>query len=280
MVAQYLVRRHPADLLPADRPRHRAQGRGVQLSVAEPRPADDLRGCHLHAGRAQVQKDARLRGALMRWLRLALRARARGPAVAPASAGPLAHREVLPNGMVLLVAERPAIPIVVVRVYLRAGSVYDPADAGGLANLTADLLTRGTAKRTGPELDRAIEFVGGSLEGDAGQGRRDGRALRAEEGSGAGPRSPRRGAAPARPFPRRSSSAAARRSRRPSSARSRIRRPWRAGPWRSCSTRGTRTAGRSSGTVESVRRLTREQVVAFHRDNYRPDGASSPSWAT
>src|SRR5437870_9282237 len=87
----------------------------------------------------------------------------------PAAAAPIAHREVLPNGVVLLVAERPAIPIVVVRVYVRAGSVYDSADAGGLANLTADLLTRGTSKRTGPELDRAIEFVGGSLEGDAGQ---------------------------------------------------------------------------------------------------------------
>src|SRR5215470_15034806 len=91
-----------------------------------------------------------------------------------AGAGPLAHREVLPGGAVLLVAERPAIPIVVVRLYTRAGSVYDPADTGGLANLTADLLTRGTAKRTGPELDRAVEFVGGSLEGDAG---RDGAAL-------------------------------------------------------------------------------------------------------
>ncbi|HEX6776280.1 MAG TPA: insulinase family protein, partial [Methylomirabilota bacterium] len=94
--------------------------------------------------------------------------------VIPAAAAPLAHREVLPNGMVLLVAERPAIPIVVVRVYLHAGSVYDPPDAGGLANLTADMLTRGTAKRSGPELDQAIEFVGGSLEGDAG---RDGAAL-------------------------------------------------------------------------------------------------------
>ncbi len=36
-----------------------------------------------------------------------------GPASA---AGPLAHREVLPNGAVLLVAERPVIPIVVIRV--------------------------------------------------------------------------------------------------------------------------------------------------------------------
>jgi zinc protease len=88
---------------------------------------------------------------------------------APAGAAPLAHREVLPNGTRLLVAPRPAIPIVVLRVYLRAGSAFDPPDAPGLANLTAELLTRGTAKRTGPELDRAIEFVGGSLEAGAGR---------------------------------------------------------------------------------------------------------------
>jgi zinc protease len=83
------------------------------------------------------------------------------------SAAPLAHREVLPNGIVLLVAERPAVPIVVVRVLMRAGAVYDPSDRAGLANLTGAVVTRGTAKRTGPELDSAIEFVGGSLQAGA-----------------------------------------------------------------------------------------------------------------
>ncbi|PYN44382.1 MAG: hypothetical protein DMD95_10980 [Candidatus Rokuibacteriota bacterium] len=88
----------------------------------------------------------------------------------PAAAGaPLAHREVLPNGIVLLVAERPAVPIVAVRVLTRAGAVFDPDDRAGVANLTGALLTRGTAKRTGPELDSAIEFVGGSLEAAAGR---------------------------------------------------------------------------------------------------------------
>jgi zinc protease len=88
---------------------------------------------------------------------------------APAAAAPLAHREILANGIVLLVAERPAVPIVAVRVFTRAGAVFDPPDRDGLANLTGALLTRGTAKRTGPELDAAIEFVGGSLEAGAGR---------------------------------------------------------------------------------------------------------------
>ena len=87
----------------------------------------------------------------------------------PPAAAPIAHREVLPNGIVLLVAERPAVPIVAVRVLTRAGAVFDPDDRAGLANLTSAVLTRGTAKRTGPEIDSAIEFVGGSLEAGAGR---------------------------------------------------------------------------------------------------------------
>jgi len=86
-----------------------------------------------------------------------------------AASGPLAHREVLPNGIVLLVAERPAIPIVAVRVLHRAGSVFDPPDRAGLASLTGAVLTRGAGARSGQEIDAAIEFVGGRLEAGAGR---------------------------------------------------------------------------------------------------------------
>lgn len=91
-------------------------------------------------------------------------------AVAPAEAATqLAHREVLANGLVLLVAERPAVPIVVVRVWQPAGAAYDPPDRAGLANLTGAVLTRGAGQRTGKQIDEAIEFVGGSLEAGAGR---------------------------------------------------------------------------------------------------------------
>ena len=78
------------------------------------------------------------------------------------------HREVLGNGVVLLVAERPGVPIVAARVYVQgAGAAFDPADRQGLANLTAALLTRGAGKRSAVEIDSAIEFVGGRLEAGA-----------------------------------------------------------------------------------------------------------------
>ena len=92
-------------------------------------------------------------------------------ATAPPGLGgpPLGVRFTLGNGLVVLVAERPALPIVTVRVAVGAGAVLDPPDKGGLANLTALLLTRGAGTRPGPEIDRAIEFVGGSLESEGGR---------------------------------------------------------------------------------------------------------------
>ena len=192
--------------------------------------------------------------------------------VIPAAAASLAHREVLPNGMVLLLAERPAIPIVVVRVYLHAGSVYDPPDAGGLANLTADMLTRGTAKRSGPELDQAIEFVGGSLEGDAG---RDGAALSLSVLK----KDLKMGLdllaevllTPAFPEPelkRRSEEIAAaieRSEQDPGTVAARemalLLYP------------GHPYSRPVAGTVESVKKITRAQIAGFYRENYRPDTA-------
>jgi zinc protease len=86
-----------------------------------------------------------------------------------ARAGFLAEREVLPNGMVLLHAERTGLPIVKVVLAIKAGSVYDPPGKGGIANLTADLLNEGTTTRSSRDISDAIDFVGGSLGTSGGE---------------------------------------------------------------------------------------------------------------
>jgi len=87
----------------------------------------------------------------------------------PAGAAALGQREVLPNGMVLLVAEQRAVPIVTISMLIQAGSVQDPPGKPGVANLVAQLLTQGTKNRTAPQISEAIEFIGASLSIDAGQ---------------------------------------------------------------------------------------------------------------
>jgi zinc protease len=79
------------------------------------------------------------------------------------SADAIAEREVLPNGMTLLHSEKKALPLIKVVVAIKAGSVVEPSDKAGLANLTAVLLSEGTMRRSSGEISDEIEFVGGSL---------------------------------------------------------------------------------------------------------------------
>jgi zinc protease len=173
---------------------------------------------------------------------------------------------------VLLVAERPAVPIVAVRVFTRAGSAFEPADRAGLANLTGALLARGTAKHTGPEIDAAIEFVGGSLEAGAG---RDGltaslSVLKKDLPLGLDlltevVLSP---SFPQEEFTRKVAQiqAAIKRSEEDPNtvaARALSRLVFPGHPY-----------GRPvEGTIESVGKLTRDEVVAFYRGHVRPDTA-------
>src|SRR5437870_13486400 len=82
---------------------------------------------------------------------------------APAASTPPAHREVLVNGIVLLVAERPAVPTVPVRVLVEAGAVYDPPDPAAPATRTGAVPPRGTARRTPPARDPACGSACGSV---------------------------------------------------------------------------------------------------------------------
>jgi zinc protease len=85
-----------------------------------------------------------------------------------ASAGRIAEREVLKNGVTLLHSEKKTLPIIKVIVAIKAGSIVEPSAKAGLANLTADLLNEGTARRSAKEISDAIEFVGGSLNTSGG----------------------------------------------------------------------------------------------------------------
>lgn len=77
-------------------------------------------------------------------------------------------RQVLKNGLTLLVVERHSVPIVRVSVGINAGNLHEPADKAGLASLTAGLLTEGTAKRTSQQISEEMDFVGGSVGASGG----------------------------------------------------------------------------------------------------------------
>lgn len=73
------------------------------------------------------------------------------------------HRDTLSNGLVVLTVEVHKIPLVEMKVMVRAGSVFDPQGKEGLANLTNQLLILGTKTRLGDEIAESIESVGGEF---------------------------------------------------------------------------------------------------------------------
>lgn len=73
-------------------------------------------------------------------------------------------RHSLPTGATLLVLENRATPTISLRGSLRAGSYFEPRDKPGLARLTADMLERGTRRRTKLQLANDLESVGAQIE--------------------------------------------------------------------------------------------------------------------
>jgi zinc protease len=84
------------------------------------------------------------------------------PGVAKESPFPAIGRSKLANGMGVAVVTSRALPIVQIRLFVRAGSGAGPAP--GVADLTAEMLKDGgTRTMTSAELLRRIETLGGSL---------------------------------------------------------------------------------------------------------------------
>jgi zinc protease len=77
-------------------------------------------------------------------------------------------RRTLSNGIVVLVRENDTSPSVVVDSDLRAGALWESRAQAGLASFTAAALMRGTEKRSFAEIYETIESVGASLSVSSG----------------------------------------------------------------------------------------------------------------
>jgi zinc protease len=91
------------------------------------------------------------------------------PPAAPRSVTvPTPVERTLKNGLRVIVIEHHSMPLVAAQLMIKNGSEVDPAALSGVADLTAELLTKGTKTRTAPEIAREIEALGGALNTGAG----------------------------------------------------------------------------------------------------------------
>ena len=73
------------------------------------------------------------------------------------------HRETLPNGITVLVYERPGSQSVTIEGYLRAGALAETPEQSGLANYTAVSLMRGSQQHSFDDIYEKLESVGAEL---------------------------------------------------------------------------------------------------------------------
>lgn len=76
---------------------------------------------------------------------------------------PDVERDTLPNGVRLIVARMPRLPLVTVLALVEAGAMQDPAGAEGTAALTARTIAEGTATLDGAALIDRFEALGTAL---------------------------------------------------------------------------------------------------------------------
>ena len=77
------------------------------------------------------------------------------------------EKVVFKNGLTVLLLEKHGVPIVNFAALVKTGAAADPPGQEGLAAVTAQLLRKGTQKRTAPQFAADSDFTGGSVEADA-----------------------------------------------------------------------------------------------------------------
>ncbi|HKE57126.1 MAG TPA: pitrilysin family protein [Pyrinomonadaceae bacterium] len=90
------------------------------------------------------------------------------PPAAPRSVTfPKPTEQTLANGLRVIVIERSDNPLVSAQLLIKNGGEVDPPELAGLADMTANLLTKGTETRDATKIAEQIESLGGALDSGA-----------------------------------------------------------------------------------------------------------------
>ncbi len=184
---------------------------------------------------------------------------------------PEPDRVVMQNGMVVYLLEDRELPLVTVSAMMRTGGWLDPTDKVGLAAITGSVMrTGGTARMTAEEVDEALEHIAAEIS--VGIGRTSGSAMLdvLEKDLEKGLRifadilrTPRFESNRVELAKLQTMESIRRRDDQPQSIAGRHFRKLLYGQ--------THPLARES-SLESVSRISREDLVAFHEDTVRPNG--------
>jgi zinc protease len=92
-----------------------------------------------------------------------------GAAAKPEGGGATVRKEVLGNGIRVIVRENRAVPVVAVEAGFLGGLRAESPSLSGISVLTAEMLTKGTKERTAREISEAVENMAADLSGFSGR---------------------------------------------------------------------------------------------------------------
>ncbi len=90
------------------------------------------------------------------------------PSDPPGLTLPNVEEMTLPNGLRVVVVQRKNVPLVTAALLIKKGAADENPKKAGTASMTAELLTKGTEFRNATEIAEEIEFLGASLDTEAG----------------------------------------------------------------------------------------------------------------
>ncbi len=87
----------------------------------------------------------------------------------PRPQGPELHDYQLDNGLRMIVARRPDVPVVAVRAAMIGGQLVEDENSAGLSNFLAGMWLRGTQGRSSADFAREVENLAGDVDGFSGR---------------------------------------------------------------------------------------------------------------
>ncbi|MBS0408998.1 MAG: insulinase family protein [Proteobacteria bacterium] len=81
---------------------------------------------------------------------------------------PSPAEKTLPNGLRVIVAHSSDLPLITANLIVKSGGNVDPPGLAGAADVTASLVTEGTATRTAPQIAQQVEALGAALNAGSG----------------------------------------------------------------------------------------------------------------
>lgn len=75
-------------------------------------------------------------------------------------------REILDNGLTVITLEKKDIPLVSINIFVNTGSINESEQTTGISHFCEHLFYRGTEKRTGIQMKKEIEMLGGTFNAE------------------------------------------------------------------------------------------------------------------